>query len=61
MRASTHIVPKPEVELLQDEEIPAEHGSREGHVAHGLAHHAHRHAAAVQLREADAHVQRTAC
>lgn len=57
MCVGPYIVSKAQVEFLQDEQVSAEQGSGHGHVAHSLTDHRHCRAAAVQLRQADPHVQ----
>lgn len=50
-----------QVELLQDEEVSAEHGPGHGHVTNSLTQERHGGAAAVQTRQAEPGAQGLIC
>lgn len=56
-----YVVSKVEVEFLQDQQVSAEQRPGHGHVTDSLANHRHCGAAAIQLRQADPHVQGLTC
>lgn len=61
LSSGAYVISKAQVELLQDEEVAAELRSGHGHVTDGLTHQRHGRAAAVQLRQAEPHVQGLTC
>ena len=56
-----YIVSKAQVEFLQDQQVSTEQSSGHGHVTNSLTDDGYGQAAAVQLRQADPHVQALTC
>lgn len=57
----THVVSTMQVQVLQNEQVPADQCSSNGHVTHRLTHNTHSHTAAVQPRQTETYIQRPAC